>query len=64
MTRRTSPPFGDGRAHVQDEGSQLVALVAASVPIDGPDARWLDLCAGPGGKAGLLGALAAERSAR
>ena len=26
----------------------------------GPDERWLDLCAGPGGKAGLLGALAAS----
>ncbi|RMI05117.1 rRNA small subunit methyltransferase B, partial [Cellulomonas triticagri] len=29
-----------------------------------PDARWLDLCAGPGGKAALLAALAAERGAR
>ena len=28
------------------------------------DARWLDLCAGPGGKAALLGALAAQRGAR
>jgi 16S rRNA (cytosine967-C5)-methyltransferase len=51
-------------AHVQDEGSQLVALALADAPVDGPDARWLDLCAGPGGKAGLLGALAAERGAR
>ncbi|WP_433078178.1 RsmB/NOP family class I SAM-dependent RNA methyltransferase [Dactylosporangium sp. CA-052675] len=53
----------DGRAHVQDEGSQLVAAVLANAPVDGPDERWLDLCAGPGGKAGLLGALAAERDA-
>ncbi|WP_433608475.1 RsmB/NOP family class I SAM-dependent RNA methyltransferase [Dactylosporangium sp. CA-139114] len=53
----------DGRAHVQDEGSQLVAAVLANAPVDGPDGRWLDLCAGPGGKAGLLGALAAERDA-
>lgn len=46
-------------AAVQDEGSQLVALAAARVPVAGPDAgRWLDLCAGPGGKATLLGALA------
>ncbi|MEP6979608.1 MAG: transcription antitermination factor NusB [Nakamurella sp.] len=51
----------DGRAAVQDEGSQLVAVALATVPIDGPDARWLDLAAGPGGKAGLLGALVAER---
>jgi 16S rRNA (cytosine967-C5)-methyltransferase len=53
----------DGRAHVQDEGSQLVALALADAPVDGPDGRWLDLCAGPGGKAGLLGALAATRDA-
>jgi 16S rRNA (cytosine967-C5)-methyltransferase len=54
----------EGRAHVQDEGSQLVATAAANAPLDGPrDERWLDLCAGPGGKAGLLGALAAGRGA-
>ncbi len=52
-----------GRAHVQDEGSQLVAAALVAAPLAGPDARWLDLCAGPGGKAGLLGALAAERGA-
>lgn len=51
----------DGRAAVQDEGSQLVAVALATIPIDGPDTRWLDLAAGPGGKAGLLGALVAER---
>jgi 16S rRNA (cytosine967-C5)-methyltransferase len=53
----------DGRAHVQDEGSQLVATALADAPIEGPDQRWLDLCAGPGGKAGLLAALAAQRDA-
>ncbi len=54
----------EGRAHVQDEGSQLVAAALPEVPLDGgPDERWLDLCAGPGGKAGLLGALAAQRGA-
>jgi 16S rRNA (cytosine967-C5)-methyltransferase len=53
-----------GRAHVQDEGSQLVALALAAAPLDGPDERWLDLCAGPGGKAALLGALAVEAGAR
>jgi 16S rRNA (cytosine967-C5)-methyltransferase len=52
-----------GRAGVQDEGSQLVAVAAAAAPVEGPDARWLDLCAGPGGKAALLAALAAERGA-
>ncbi|MCW7991571.1 rRNA cytosine-C5-methyltransferase, partial [Streptomyces platensis subsp. clarensis] len=53
----------EGRAGVQDEGSQLVAIALANAPLDGPDARWLDGCAGPGGKASLLGALAAERGA-
>jgi 16S rRNA (cytosine967-C5)-methyltransferase len=54
----------DGLAHVQDEGSQLVAAALATAPLEGTDARWLDLCAGPGGKAGLLGALAAQRGAQ
>jgi 16S rRNA (cytosine967-C5)-methyltransferase len=52
----------DGRAGVQDEGSQLCALALARVPLDGPDTRWLDLCAGPGGKAALLGSVAALRA--
>jgi 16S rRNA (cytosine967-C5)-methyltransferase len=48
----------EGTAAVQDEGSQLVTLALAGAPLDGPDGgRWLDLCAGPGGKAALLGAL-------
>jgi 16S rRNA (cytosine967-C5)-methyltransferase len=51
----------DGRAGVQDEGSQLCALALTRVPLDGPDARWLDLCAGPGGKAALLGSLTPGR---
>jgi 16S rRNA (cytosine967-C5)-methyltransferase len=55
----------EGRAAVQDEGSQLVALALAAVPVeDGVSReRWLDLCAGPGGKAGLLAGLALERDA-
>ncbi len=48
-------------AGVQDEGSQLVTLALAAAPIEGPDATWLDLCAGPGGKSALLGALLAQR---
>ncbi len=48
------------RAAVQDEGSQLVALALASAPLTGSDTAWLDLCAGPGGKAGLLAALVAR----
>ncbi|MFE7587184.1 RsmB/NOP family class I SAM-dependent RNA methyltransferase [Streptomyces gardneri] len=53
----------DGRAGVQDEGSQLVALALANATLEGSDARWLDGCAGPGGKAALLAALASERGA-
>ncbi|MHA6794838.1 RsmB/NOP family class I SAM-dependent RNA methyltransferase [Pseudonocardia bannensis] len=50
----------EGLAAVQDEGSQLVALALTRAELDGPDTgRWLDLCAGPGGKATLLGGLAA-----
>ncbi|WP_405475813.1 RsmB/NOP family class I SAM-dependent RNA methyltransferase [Paenarthrobacter ilicis] len=50
-----------GTTRVQDVGSQLVARALAGVAVDGPTAggeRWLDLCAGPGGKAALLAALA------
>ncbi|MEE6272235.1 transcription antitermination factor NusB [Georgenia sp. MJ206] len=98
------PAVRDGRAGVQDEGSQLVALALAAAPVvpgrdgeagaqdahaadgagtsgDEPsgaardpradtgvvqtagDVRWLDLCAGPGGKSALLGALAVGRGA-
>lgn len=67
----------EGRAGVQDEGSQLVALALANAPLapaSSPDAEgdaaspprdewWLDGCAGPGGKAALLAALATERGA-
>ena len=50
----------EGLAGVQDEGSQLVARALTLAPLQGTDGgRWLDLCAGPGGKAALLGALAA-----
>jgi len=46
---------------VQDEGSQLVAEVFAKAA-DG--ASWLDLCAGPGGKAALLSSIAKQRDIR
>jgi 16S rRNA (cytosine967-C5)-methyltransferase len=58
------PAVAEGRAGVQDEGSQLVAIALAAAPLDGHDRRWLDLCSGPGGKAALLAALAAGRDAR
>ncbi|GLY07513.1 MULTISPECIES: transcription antitermination factor NusB [Actinoplanes] len=53
----------NGQAHVQDEGSQLVAAALLAAPVEGQDNRWLDLCAGPGGKTGLIGAIAAGRGA-
>jgi len=58
-----SEPVRDGLAAVQDEGSQLCALALINAAVEGSDARWLDLCAGPGGKAALLGALASIQGA-
>ena len=46
-----------GTAAVQDEGSQLAGLLLVRAPLEGPDSAWLDMCAGPGGKAGLLAAV-------
>ncbi|MEO7398287.1 MAG: transcription antitermination factor NusB [Ilumatobacteraceae bacterium] len=53
----------EGRAGVQDEGSQLVAGVLAAASLEGRDRLWVDLCAGPGGKAALLAALAEQQGA-
>lgn len=46
----------EGRIRVQDEGSQLAALALSRAQPVQPGERWLDLCAGPGGKAALLAA--------
>lgn len=55
------PAIRDRRAAVQDEGSQLLAAALAMAPVaDDVPKTWLDLCAGPGGKSGVLGALAIE----
>ncbi|MFJ6026568.1 RsmB/NOP family class I SAM-dependent RNA methyltransferase [Pseudarthrobacter sp. NPDC092424] len=58
----------EGTTRVQDVGSQLVARAMAGLRLDGGadgggTESWLDLCAGPGGKAALLAALASERGA-
>ncbi|KRF11552.1 rRNA cytosine-C5-methyltransferase [Nocardioides sp. Soil797] len=58
------PAVAEGRAGVQDEGSQVVAVALAGVQLLGGDENWLDACAGPGGKSALLAALAAQRGAR
>jgi len=42
----TTQPFRDGLVEIQDEGSQLVALLAAAKP----GMRVADFCAGAGGK--------------
>ena len=60
------PGVREGVLRVQDAGSQLTARALAQAPVPaaaGRAERWLDLCAGPGGKAALLAALAAERGA-
>ena len=64
----------EGRAGVQDEGSQLVTLAFTRAEVTDPagagadaasgDTRWLDMCAGPGGKAALLTGLGSERGAQ
>ncbi|MEO7006518.1 MAG: transcription antitermination factor NusB [Terrimesophilobacter sp.] len=50
------PAVHEGRARVQDEGSQLAALALSRARSIRRGERWLDLCAGPGGKAALLAA--------
>jgi 16S rRNA (cytosine967-C5)-methyltransferase len=59
-----------GAAAVQDEGSQLAAIALSRAPVtpradggNGGAERWLDLCAGPGGKSRLLLGLAAYSGA-
>jgi len=47
------------KAGVQDEGSQLVAEIFSQVA---QGSSWLDMCAGPGGKAALLSSIARDRS--
>ena len=45
-----------GTIRVQDEGSQLAALALTRFSPISPGERWLDLCAGPGGKTAVLAA--------
>ena len=57
------PAIRQGQGAVQDEGSQLVAWALAQAPIENDQGQWLDLCAGPGGKAALLAGLARHQGA-
>ena len=52
-----------GAAAVQDEGSQLMALALSRANVGTADEQWLDMCAGPGGKAADLVGLARDSGA-
>jgi 16S rRNA (cytosine967-C5)-methyltransferase len=63
-------PLIESGAAVQDEGSQLAAIALSRALVippagqdDGAAERWLDMCAGPGGKSRLLYGLARARRA-
>ena len=53
----------EGGLRVQDQGSQLAALALTKASTHNADEKWLDMCAGPGGKAALLAALAKQMNA-
>lgn len=50
------PQVRDGLMRIQDQGSQLAALLLSRARPAKPGELWLDLCAGPGGKAAVLAA--------
>ena len=50
-----------GHARVQDQGSQLMVLALLAAELKCRDTNWLDMCAGPGGKAALLAACSKQR---
>ncbi|MDY5834932.1 MAG: transcription antitermination factor NusB [Corynebacterium glucuronolyticum] len=52
-------PVREKLAFIQDEGSQLIGTALVRVEVADDGGRWLDLCAGPGGKATMIGSLAA-----
>jgi 16S rRNA (cytosine967-C5)-methyltransferase len=54
---QAEPAFLDGHVEIQDEGSQLAALLSGA----GPDELVVDLCAGGGGKTLALAALMENR---
>ncbi|KAB1503688.1 rRNA small subunit methyltransferase B [Corynebacterium sp. 320] len=61
---RDLDPIKEKLASVQDEGSQLIALTLVRAALDKQDSgRWLDLCAGPGGKTAFIGSWAVGEEA-
>jgi 16S rRNA (cytosine967-C5)-methyltransferase len=57
---RFIPGVAEGVVRVQDEGSQLAGLLLSQIS-GGENSRWLDMCAGPGGKAALLAATSRDQ---
>jgi 16S rRNA (cytosine967-C5)-methyltransferase len=57
------PEVRTGLARVQDEGSQIAAMALVAFKDVKENETWLDMCAGPGGKAALLAALATQSGA-
>ena len=55
------PAIKDKRAGIQDMGSQLISEIFFATR-DQSSIQWLDLCAGPGGKAALLNNLLRQES--
>lgn len=56
------PEVRNALVRVQDEGSQVAALALVSARPTSKGERWLDICAGPGGKAAVLASFAAKES--
>lgn len=57
------PGVSTGSMRVQDQGSQLVTMALANASKISQGEQWLDVCAGPGGKAVLMAAMASEAGA-
>lgn len=57
------PGVAEGTVRVQDIGSQLTARALVGARTVQDDELWLDMSAGPGGKAALLASLAARHGA-
>lgn len=62
------PEIANRTGGIQDQGSYLVGRVLALAPLANPQSSlkqplWLDMCAGPGGKAALLSRWAHENQA-
>ena len=60
---RNDSRIAAGTARIQDEGSQLAALVASRALSLSPGDRVLDACSGPGGKTAVLAADASRAQA-